>query len=69
MNCNLYQGLTEAEQIEFIGSLVHLVRTTRTGFIAAVQIVEAARIAGKLDNVKIGGHAVYGENNQVSIVT
>lgn len=67
MNCKSYQSLSEQEQVEFIGYLVHVATTTETGFMAARMMIEAAQEAGKLDHVKIGHRAVYGENNLLTV--
>ena len=59
MNCQSYQRLSEIEQIEFIGYLVHIVQTSEVGFKTGQMLIEAGKASGKLDKVKIGGHAVY----------
>lgn len=64
MNCQSYQSLSQAEQIDFIGKLVVAVQTRETGFIAAKMVIEAAEIAGVFKHVKVG-YSVFDDNHEV----
>jgi len=60
---NTYNELDENQQAEFIAKLIVVIQKDEVSFHDAQKIVKHGERIGIFDNIKIGHHAVYQENN------
>lgn len=65
MNCLNYLALSDDEQRQYIGSLVHSVMSDDDLFLEGLKLIKRAERKGKFEGVKIGTET-YEANNVIA---